>query len=261
MSTTKEIKELRVEDFLPLLDGCRSALDGGAGAGDTAREMLAAGVLQVDAFEPFPGNHRFFDPEDTRITLHKFALGETPGAARFEVPSTVKEGTPGWEERVGYSSLGRLKSWSPSELKRMGRNRVVQVQVVRADDIVEHADFIKLDLQGGEFAALKGMKRLLASAKVVWVEFAGDLRVLDMLEEFELYTTELLFDKWTAWHEANLVLNRQKDSSLGVPFYFAWHGKWSKFKDQYQDLRKNGLIQTDIAAVRTLPAELGGKVL
>ena len=41
----------------------KTIIDGGAGSGLTAAEMLAHATTDaiVYAFEPFPGNHRFFD--------------------------------------------------------------------------------------------------------------------------------------------------------------------------------------------------------
>ena len=61
------------------------AIDGGAGSGSTARQMIRhlAPGQRVHAFEPFPGNHRFFKPEETGIVLHPYALAAQPREKTF----------------------------------------------------------------------------------------------------------------------------------------------------------------------------------
>jgi len=75
-----------VGGFQVLLDAYRktgheldSALDGGAGSGATAKSMLRYLSGDVYAFEPFPGNHRFFADADPRIHLIPRALADGPG--------------------------------------------------------------------------------------------------------------------------------------------------------------------------------------
>jgi len=147
------------------------AIDGGAGAGTTAREMLQhlGPAQKVYAFEPFPGNHRFFKPAETRILLHKQALAAGPGQMCFRVPSTVAaESAWGQQGLAGYSSVGYLV---PGAAPREGD---LNVDCVAAQDVVtDHASigFIKLDLQGGELGALQGMAQLLSGVQFMWVEF------------------------------------------------------------------------------------------
>jgi FkbM family methyltransferase len=248
--------ELRVADFGELLRNCprgafRTAIDGGAGAGDTARKMLGNGVEMVHAFEPFPNNHRFFDA-DPKIRLHKLALGCESGTGRFSVASVVGENTPGWEDRVGYSSVGRLLGGGLRERARSLFRRSLKVKVVRADEIVDWADFVKLDLQGGEYDAICGMSGFLGDVKLMWVELISDMRIVDALADagFELFSSELLFSTWSDWHDQNLQKSRTALASIGVEYHFGWRNRpWEDFKCEFADMKKFGLIQTDIVAV------------
>ncbi|MEL6642883.1 MAG: FkbM family methyltransferase [Pseudomonadota bacterium] len=244
------MEERRVRSFTEVLTpACKIAIDGGAGYGGTAREMLDAGAAHVHAFEPFEGNHKFFETDD-RITLHKAALGAHNGRGSFKVPQTVKEGTVGWEDKVGYSSAGALesdtiKTWNPFDKRRS------HVEVVRADDVVDHADFIKLDLQGGEPDALAGMPRLLAGASVLWVELIAKTEVVPIIRAagFQTYTTALLLN---ADHTVDGVeVIDEIPSSAGVPYLVAWKAEpWVDFEAEFAAMKGRGLIQTDILALR-----------
>ena len=57
------------------------SIDGGAGWGDTANIIAASSDKDglIYAFEPFPGNHRFFEKCDPRIKLIKKAIGDSHG--------------------------------------------------------------------------------------------------------------------------------------------------------------------------------------
>lgn len=177
----------RVTSFARLLDAyaisgnrLRNAVDGGAGSGTTAEEMIKHLTAEsvVYAFEPFPGNHRFFGNCHERVVLRKQALAETHRSVVFNVPAVVGEDSE-WGRRgmVGYSSGGRI-----SLPGRAGLN--FEVEAVAADDAIpnpDEIDFVKLDLEGGEVNALKGMPRILANAKFLWCEFKGQPELLDAL--------------------------------------------------------------------------------
>ena len=45
------------------------------------------------------------------------------------------------------------------------RSRVIDVDVVRGDDLLEHADVIKLDVEGNEVAALRGLRGLIERSR------------------------------------------------------------------------------------------------
>jgi FkbM family methyltransferase len=187
----------QVSSFATLLAAYRkagiplqSAIDGGAGAGWTAKSMLPHLDGMVFAFEPFPGNHRFFRDCDPRIILIRKALGEANKPMPFRVSSTVSADSE-WGRRgmEGYSSVGRLvEEPQPDDLT---------IEAVRADDAIPTGtaiDFVKLDLQGGELNALRGMTGLLPGVSLMWVEYEGQPGLPDfLLENFEVFDTEYTF--------------------------------------------------------------------
>jgi FkbM family methyltransferase len=78
-----------------------------------------------------------------RVEIVPKALGDSPGSARFFV-------------RGDESSL-----YEPS-----GEADLVEIEVVRADDLVEGpVDVVKLDVEGGELAALRGMERFMTAER------------------------------------------------------------------------------------------------
>lgn len=95
------------------------------------------------AFEPVPEKCALLVRKFPNVSVHQVALSDTCGTARFEEDT----------KRSGYSRL----SESPEADKKS-----YSVKTVRLDDVITNpVDFIKLDLEGGELAALKGAERIL----------------------------------------------------------------------------------------------------
>jgi FkbM family methyltransferase len=261
----------RVDGFSSILEALsqrgfsfRDFIDGGAGAGHTAAAMLKHGfdTSVCYAFEPFPGNHRFFDGLDPRIQLVRGALGNYDGTGALLVPSVV-ESSSAWGERgmSGYSSVGYLakRGFIKRTLLRMlGRfPREEPVRVMRGDDAVPESanvDFIKLDLQGGELDALQGMERLVADATVLWVEYSGDAPVLEFLlgRGFSLFDTPYLFNGSPNDLAPEFEVSREISLSTGEAAFSAIRvTSWSDYESEFARLqRDNQLVQTDIAAVK-----------
>jgi FkbM family methyltransferase len=144
----------------------------------------------VLAFEPEPNlfailRENCVSNDATNIVPFQCALGRVNGVALFH-RSVFNSG----DNRLGHASLG---------------HNVVEVKVERFDDFQPDSkpDFVKIDVQGHELAALSGMERALSSNLNVRVLFefspaalrnagtAPDL-LLDFFRErgFELYETE-----------------------------------------------------------------------
>lgn len=249
------MSRLRVGDFQSVLDACgragvpiRHCIDGGAGYGSTAKHMLRRCTGDVFAFEPFPGNHRFYDGIDPRIHLMPYALAEDEGTRSFFVVSTVQEDSP-WGKKglTGYSSTGRIV--------KEPKDGALTVRSVRADDAVGGpVDFIKLDLQGGELDALQGMKRLAAGCLFMFVEYGGQPGLLDYLRnDFEVYDTSYVFYKEKTPQALELFdCHREVQNSVGR---MTWHGfrrqPWGEdYEGELKAARKQfGLTQTDLVCV------------
>lgn len=253
---------MKVDSFTKVLKAYHQAgvsvgdiIDGGAGAGFTAKAMLS--VLDKNtkcfAFEPFPGNHRFFEGLDPRIILVKKALAEVSKASRFVVSSVVAEGSSwGGGKLEGYSSVGFLTD----EETKVGT--YYDVECVRADEqIPDESDIgaIKLDLQGGELNALRGMTKWLSNVKVMWVEFSGQPGLTDFMEDngFMIFDTTYLFVGHPT-EEARTIFNVVKDEvalSIGRK---AWFGTkktaWKNYTEEFKEYKKAfGLVQTDLVCI------------
>lgn len=253
MNNTLALK--KISSFQPLLTAYRdaghgfaNAVDGGAGAGHTAKQMLNSVSGVVYAFEPFPGNHRFFQGIDPRIHFIPNALADENKTMAFRVSSVVAEDSE-WGRRgmAGYSSVGRLVD-KPAQTD-------LQIDCVRADTYVDAADFVKLDLQGGELAALKGMSYFLQQSALLWVEYSGQpgLRAYLIAQGFDLYDTEYMFVGEPSSEAMSQFVITKRDVPLSTG-RSAWFGfkaaEWGDFDAEFADYKKRlGLVQTDIVCV------------
>ena len=264
------LMQINIDSFIPLLAGYKNlgidmenCIDGGAGIGDLSRAMLPylSPKGKIFAFEPFPGNFQFIDKSSNeQIRVIKKALYSENSTKKFFTSSIVKEGDRWDQERglAGYSSLGYLVDTVSEE---MTPNTIYDVPCLRADDAIRperRISFVKLDLQGGELEALKGMARILGEAYFLWIEFSDQPGLLDFLYEsgFIVFETPYLFlgDAY-AQAQKDFEFIRSIELSTGHP---AWFGRrkrpWGKdFHAELRDCKANyRLIQTDIVCVHQL---------
>jgi FkbM family methyltransferase len=178
-------------------------LDIGAAAGHETRRIALAGGpgTSVVAFEPFPGNHKFF-LEATRslgdrVRLVTNAVSDRVGTADFTVPSIVHAGTTGWERFEGYSSVGylsRRRGLMHRALRGMlsmlrgrpsGRRLSVDTTTIDTEFPAGPIAFVKIDVQGAEPQVLRGAARALADRRIdlLYIEWSGDPAVVQALEE------------------------------------------------------------------------------
>ncbi len=252
---------LRISHFTQLLSAykaagipLRNAIDGGAGSGSTARQMLKllAQGSTVYAFEPFSGNHKFFPTDEPNIVLISNALADKNTRMQFFVPAVVTEDSA-WGKRgfVGYSSGGRLV--------QKGGN--MEVDCVRGDDAApdpDDNDFIKLDLQGGELNALRGMPKLLKNIKFMWIEFMGQSDLVQFLYDlkFLIFDTEYLFMGHPT-DEAKSLFDISRENVILSNNKTAWFGfkkkAWSHYAQEIEQYKKSlGLVQTDLVCINRL---------
>ena len=249
---------LQVDSFEKVLNACtqhgetfQDAIDGGAGWGQTASDMCKYIRGNVHAFEPFPGNHRFFANADSRILLHKKALGAQKSESLFHVSHTVSE-EDAWGKKglSGYSSMGKI-------VKELQSQDDFYVECVRGDDeIPEDAqiDFIKLDLQSGEYPAMRGMGRIFANCKIAWIEFMGDSNILRFLYEnnFVVYDTSYVFmGKMRPNIEDDFNITIKAQNSVGLETHKGFRRTgWLNYQQKFAEERqRNTFVQTDFLAV------------
>ena len=200
----------RYEDVRQLLGGKASVIvDGGANKGTVTlkfRQQYPDAV--VHAFEPIPtlgANLKSMFAADPRVTIHINALGERREQRTFQITNNLVSSSlfaPGDTIRKYHGA-------------KVAVTESVPVIVVALADVlsVPEIDLMKLDLQGGELAALKGCGAdLLSRTKVIIAEamFAevykgqplfADIDALLRSHAFRLYN---LYDLFT--HEDGQLL-------------------------------------------------------
>lgn len=252
----------------------KTSIDGGAGWGDTAKTILlsTAPLGKVYAFEPFPGNHRFFEGCDPRVHLHKQAIADEPGTAQFSVPQVV-QADDAWAAKglVGYSSVGYLAqtdstpAWRRAARAMLGRSghksnpshRNIDVEVTTIERVVteSHLNFVKLDLQGAELKALQGMGKLLDATDILWIEFTNQPGLHHFLKTrgFLLFDTSYLCAGATAADLAAVGLEVRQELTLSTsqPAVLARRlFEQENYLDWFsQAQRTAGLYQTDLLCI------------
>ncbi len=148
--------------------------DCGAGVGHTALKFARDLKSNLDsslqdgasitAFEPLPEN---FEELRTQIATRPEieaipkAVADYVGETEFVVPRRMQGESTRWG--AGTSAVGYIGKSATAE--------TVKVNVTRLDEIKPSGfDFIKLDLQGGELAAMKGSGETLKKAKLIYAE-------------------------------------------------------------------------------------------
>jgi FkbM family methyltransferase len=121
--------------------------DVGANWGHHSLLADARGAV-VHAFEPMPSTARDLRAAaaGTGVVVHELALGEADAAARMSIPDGMHS---------GLASIGEAG---------------VEVKVARLDGLgLPPPDVVKLDVEGHELPALKGMRQTLQKARPVIV--------------------------------------------------------------------------------------------
>lgn len=233
-------------------------LDVGASDGHKAEEVLRVSPKsELIAVEPFPPNVDLLSQRlgsDTRVTIVPKAVGDKSGEATFTVPSVVKvDGA----RAAGYSSVGFLSEnpIAESELN-------ITVKRVPLDHVIDgrRVRLLKIDVQGGEPAALRGAHFSFSEHRVdmAFVEFSGQSEVLQFFARrgYVLFDTKyLLVPKAGAdLSDWDLINEKPFRLSTGLDAYNAWPKNMPSMADSYVEMfnkqrAKLGYLQTDLVAV------------
>jgi len=161
--------EFRKDSFTVQRELCQgqnisTIFDLGANRGDiSARYRNEFPKAAIYAFEPFPGSfdqlkQRFAG--DQLMFSYQMAVGENKSILPFYVNKNVDTNSLLKSAEIGLSSDSSVANVS-----------VIEVPCIRLDDFclennVAGIDILKMDIQGGEFGALRGAENLLKEKKI-----------------------------------------------------------------------------------------------
>lgn len=234
-------------------------VDGGAYLGGTSLRMVNRGAQGsvCYAFEPYPPNLLNFKHgrTDPRIILIPKALGASAGTVSFDIPGSAAGAGEGHSRVFGESSVqGRLSSTI--------RSGAVTVQVVRADDEIPSTrpvDFVKLDLKGGEHAALVGMPRILEQAKLVYIKLSRNLdEILSLMTSHGYQAADTLYfftgadPRSGGKFSSDFLMNDRHQASTGLRYYTALRAAdWPDYVRTFERYRRtNNLFMTNILFIK-----------
>jgi FkbM family methyltransferase len=227
-------------------------VDGGAGIGHVTKSYIDKFKKysidgMITAYEPLPENFKELQDKIKGHTLRNFAISNVSGDSNFFVPNRIPESDKqeGWI--TGTSFNGHLYPTANPDDKD-----VINVKTIRLDeDLTYQPDFIKLDLQGGEELAIKGLGKLLNDVKILYLEnilFSGNSiktqRHLKTLEEngFIILHDELQFSV------VKPQLEIKKLKSVGLTIDFVWQGNGKgipRFCKGHFNSHRNNLFDND----------------
>jgi len=122
---------------------------------------LVGDAGRVYVFEPSPDNLRYIEPNTAaarQVALVRKAAGASTGTARFFVEGLTGQNSTLIEEYAVFSA-NRSRAFSDEGY------RAIEVEMTTLDDFVAGAsispDFIKIDIEGAEIEALRGMPTVL----------------------------------------------------------------------------------------------------
>jgi len=142
----------------------KTIFDLGANRGDiSVRYRNAFPEAMIYAFEPFPGSfeqlkQRF--TSDSSMFCYQAAVSENKGVMPFYVNKNVDTNSLLRPTKIGLSSDSQVVNES-----------VIEVPCIRLDDFcseknIQYIDILKMDIQGGEYSALRGAVNLLEEKKI-----------------------------------------------------------------------------------------------
>jgi FkbM family methyltransferase len=179
-------------------------LDVGANKGEILREMVRAAPLGAHvAFEPIPRLAARLRRKFPGVSIHQVAIADATGESGFVLV----------QRAPGYSGLRRrVYPWEDPRIVK------IRVNVARLDDLAtdEPVRFMKLDIEGGEYHALLGARKLIQRHRPVIVFEAGWQSTgqygVTASAMFDLVVAELRYDLSTMarWLEGALPLTREQ---------------------------------------------------
>jgi FkbM family methyltransferase len=195
-----------------------NCVDVGAHKGDLLQHMVAiAPAGRHDAFEALPHLASELRKRFPDVRIHELAVSDHSGKADFQYV----------ENAPAYSGLKRRLYDRQDPLIK-----VIDVRVVSLDEVIpadEAVAFIKIDIEGGEYGAIRGAVKTIGRSRPVIVFEAGRRSTgqygVTPDQLFDLVTTTLGYElstmaRWLAGHESMTDQEFRDHWEHGPEYYF-----------------------------------------
>jgi FkbM family methyltransferase len=227
-----------VEVMFRVLRRNLNCIDGGAHVGDVLQRMVDISPEgRHYAFEPLPHLAQKLKERFPQVMVHQTAIGDRSGESEFQFV----------ENDPAYSGLRRRIYYRPDP-----KITAIRVRVVTLDEVIpanEKIAFIKLDIEGGEYHAIKGGIETIRRCRPVIVFESGSHSIgqygVKPDDVYSLVTETLGYELSTMerWLQRKSPCNRgefQENWDHGPEFYFIASPKSKTHKSRWQGFRLRG---------------------
>ncbi len=146
-----------------VLPRCKTVFDCGANIGSWTQSALQINSnLTIHCFEPVEKNFRELcsrNPNGNAVK-NQLGVGAEPGEIEIHL-----------FESGACNSIYNRSLAAPSGGQVTERIRLTTVDLYCAENAIAHIDFLKLDVEGHEIAAMKGMRESLAAQRIEMMQF------------------------------------------------------------------------------------------
>jgi FkbM family methyltransferase len=207
-----------VEVMFRVLQRNSNCVDVGAHIGDVLQHMVSIAPLGKHyAFEPLPHLSQELRARFLNVIVHQAAVSDRSGDSEFQFV----------ENDPGYSGLRRRDYDRPDP-----QIKTIHVGVVTLDEVIprdEKISFIKIDIEGGEFHAMKGgIETIRRCAPVIVFEASSRSTGLYDVKPDDVYSfvTETLgyelsaMERWLSRKTSFARAEFEENWYHGPEFYF-----------------------------------------
>jgi FkbM family methyltransferase len=154
------------------LRGAKIVFDVGAAQGRWTKIALESDPnVVVHCFEPTSRRFQILIDRKfgERVKLNNFALGDSPGTSK------IFYGASGGSNSL-YPQRYDGESYAPTDVEMI---QISTIDDYCRDHRIEHVDFIKMDIEGHETAAVRGAAAMLRAGKIDIIQFEYSYVFLD----------------------------------------------------------------------------------
>ncbi len=195
--------------FLKNIKEAEIFIDGGANIGFYS--LLVARLAergQVHSFEPTPSTFQILEKNVGKIKnikLNRLALLDKKTEIEFT------------DYGVGYNAFNSIHTRNGDIKEIQGRDKKIRVYTTTLDDYCKEnaiiPTFIKLDLEGSEYFAIRGAERILREYKpTLSIEVAGDKEWIEYIGKTDEFLKNISYESFSIETDGTLKAHALEDS-------------------------------------------------